>query len=81
MRVIDESGEDYLYSVDRFVAVELPRQAERSVVRHIKESTLWANHAMQTTRSRPLTRISGLTEVGQVGRFEFPGCSRLSSAA
>ena len=27
MRVIDESGEDYLYPQDRFVAIELPRAA------------------------------------------------------
>jgi hypothetical protein len=27
VRVIDESGEDYLYPSDRFVAVELPRAA------------------------------------------------------
>lgn len=28
LRVIDESGEDYLYPDDYFVAVELPRDAE-----------------------------------------------------
>ena len=28
VRVIDESGEDYLYPDDYFVAVELPRAAE-----------------------------------------------------
>jgi hypothetical protein len=27
VRVIDESGEDYLYPSDRFVPVELPREA------------------------------------------------------
>ena len=27
MRVIDESGEDYLYPQDRFVAIDLPRAA------------------------------------------------------
>ena len=31
VRVIDESGEDYLYPADYFVAVELPRQAERAL--------------------------------------------------
>lgn len=30
VRVIDESGEDYLYPSDRFVAVELPRAATRA---------------------------------------------------
>ena len=29
IRVIDESGEDYLYPADYFVALELPREAER----------------------------------------------------
>jgi len=33
LRVVDESGEDYLYSASRFVAVELPRQVERSLLR------------------------------------------------
>ena len=28
LRVIDESGEDYLYPADCFMAVELPRAAE-----------------------------------------------------
>lgn len=55
VRVIDESGEDYLYSADRFVAVELPQRVERSVVRHLKESTLLAKNAMQPTRFGPLT--------------------------
>lgn len=31
VRVIDESGEDYLYPADYFVAVELPRKAERAL--------------------------------------------------
>lgn len=32
MRVIDESGEDYLYLESYFVLVELPRQAEEVLV-------------------------------------------------
>jgi len=31
--VIDESGEDYLYPEEYFVAVELPQSAERAVLR------------------------------------------------
>jgi hypothetical protein len=31
VRVIDESGEDYLYPATHFVAVELPREAERAL--------------------------------------------------
>jgi len=33
VRVIDESGEDYLYSEDHFVAIDLP-QAARGVFAH-----------------------------------------------
>lgn len=31
IRVIDESGEDYLYPQDFFVSIELPRAAERAL--------------------------------------------------
>ena len=31
VRVVDESGEDYLYPADRFIAVELPREVERAL--------------------------------------------------
>ena len=33
LRVIDESGEDYLYPEDYFVAVNLPQSAEKAVLR------------------------------------------------
>jgi hypothetical protein len=33
VRVIDESGEDYLYPANRFVAVELPVAARRTLAR------------------------------------------------
>ena len=32
IRVIDESGEDYLYSAGRFVEVELPQTVRRSLL-------------------------------------------------
>lgn len=32
VRVIDESGEDYLYPAEWFVPVELPREVERSLL-------------------------------------------------
>ena len=32
VRVIDESGEDYLYSADRFVEVELPQTVRQSLL-------------------------------------------------
>lgn len=31
VRIVDESGEDYLYPQDYFVAVELPRKAARAL--------------------------------------------------
>jgi hypothetical protein len=33
LRVIDESGEDYLYPEDYFVAVQLPHSAQKAVLR------------------------------------------------
>ena len=36
VRVVDESGEDYLYPEGYFVAVEVPRQAERAFARRVR---------------------------------------------
>lgn len=33
LRVVDESGEDYLYPADCFVFVELPKSVEKSLLR------------------------------------------------
>jgi hypothetical protein len=33
LRVVDESGEDYGYSVDRFFRLEVPRPLERALLR------------------------------------------------
>ena len=33
VRVIDNSGEDYLFSADQFVDVKLPRAAQEAVLR------------------------------------------------
>lgn len=33
VRVVDESGEDYLYPAEYFVAIEVPRQVEESLLR------------------------------------------------
>ncbi len=32
VRIIDESGEDYLYHVSHFVFIELPEEVERALV-------------------------------------------------
>jgi hypothetical protein len=36
IRVIDESGEDYLYSADRFVDIEPPQTVRRSLLNTAK---------------------------------------------
>lgn len=36
VRVVDESGEDYLYPAEYFVAIEVPRPVEESLLRSIK---------------------------------------------
>ena len=33
LRVIDESGEDYLYSADRFIAIDVPESLERAILK------------------------------------------------
>jgi len=33
LRIIDESGEDYLYPAERFVQIELPRRVRGSLLR------------------------------------------------
>ncbi|MDA0788215.1 MAG: hypothetical protein O2780_02025 [Proteobacteria bacterium] len=32
IRVVDESGEDYLYPSDFFIPIDLPREAEQAVI-------------------------------------------------
>jgi len=32
IRIVDESGEDYLYHVSRFAFIELPEEVERALV-------------------------------------------------
>jgi len=32
IRVIDESGEDYLYSKDRFIPIKVPAEVQKSLV-------------------------------------------------
>jgi hypothetical protein len=39
IRVIDESGEDYLYSADRFVLAQLPVAVEQAVL-HATEDAM-----------------------------------------
>lgn len=36
VRVVDESGEDYLYSADRFVEIEPPQTVKRSLLHAAK---------------------------------------------
>ncbi len=32
IRIVDESGEDYLYHVSRFAFIELPEEVERALI-------------------------------------------------
>jgi hypothetical protein len=38
IRIIDESGEDYLYAADRFVLAPLPASVERAVLQAVEVS-------------------------------------------
>ncbi len=38
LRVIDESGEDYLYPTDYFVVIEVPREAARALNKSLARS-------------------------------------------
>ena len=33
LRIIEESGEDYLYDVSRFVGIDVPKGLERAILR------------------------------------------------
>ncbi len=33
LRVIDESGEDYLYSADRFIVIEVPKDLKAAILK------------------------------------------------
>lgn len=35
VRVVDESGEDYLYPAEWFISIELPREVERSLLQTV----------------------------------------------
>ena len=39
VRVIDESGEDYLYPAEYFVAVEIPRRAAHAIIKSFSRGT------------------------------------------
>src|SRR5438132_6971629 len=57
IRVVDESGEDYLYSAKRFVSVELPAQVKQSWVRRVRESTVLANKTQPTSHARRKSKV------------------------
>lgn len=38
LRIVDESGEDYLYPTERFVAAELPQSTRRAVLQAANKS-------------------------------------------
>jgi hypothetical protein len=68
LRVIDESGEDYLYPKDYFLPIELPQAAEKALL-----AAAWYSPAPQRTRhertslvscvGEPLTQALGASEL------------------
>lgn len=54
VRVVDESGEDYLYPADYFVFIELPQKAKRALTaarsRAMRRSS--SSKSLQRTRAR-----------------------------
>jgi hypothetical protein len=40
LRVVDESGEDYVFSVDRFVAIEVPSAVRASLLKAFQRPNL-----------------------------------------
>jgi len=83
LRVIDESGEDYLYSADRFVPVELPQKVEHSVKCTTRKSAMPATNAI---RRRATWRVPppplALTKLmpGAADRSAVTACSQSSEA-
>ena len=51
LRVIDESGEDYLYPADYFVPIELPQKAKR-VWTKLRRPTKRQSRSLSAARSR-----------------------------
>jgi hypothetical protein len=50
LRVVDESGEDYLYPADWFVAIDVPREADR--VLHVSAARRTSRTGSGTTPQR-----------------------------
>jgi hypothetical protein len=44
LRVVDESGEDYLFSADRFVAIDVPAAVKASLLKDGRSSRLHRDH-------------------------------------
>ncbi len=42
LRVVDESSEDYLYSSERFVVVDLPQAVEESLLQRASTEEQWS---------------------------------------
>ena len=60
IRVIDESGEDYLYSSESFVPIELPQKVIVSMERRAREATVVAEKSKQT--ATPKGRVARTTK-------------------
>jgi len=69
IRVIDESGEDYLYSSECFVPIELPQKVIVSMNRRIRESTSMnvqgAHKAISKNQSQRKSKVQGSSRIGR----------------
>jgi hypothetical protein len=69
IRVIDESGDDYLYSSESFVSIELPQKVIVSMRRHIRESKPVTAQGAHKTISKNQPRFkSKVQSSSRVGR-------------
>lgn len=57
LRVVDESGEDYGYSADRFFRLEVPRPLERALTEAVTMTASLPNDRVEKdARTAPLTQ-------------------------
>lgn len=53
IRVVDESGEDYLYPAKRFLPVDLPERVQKSIIQKVRESTVIAKIGSLVSTRKP----------------------------
>jgi hypothetical protein len=59
LRVIDESGEDYLFSAGRFILMELPTSVKRALLNSSNGKKAAKSQSRQKHSGRVVTKFSG----------------------